>query len=304
MWFIVLEIPFFPDLIWHLFLHVISRELSRSLFLAQTKINIHDFRSAMVWILAEAGFGFSPQHPRSMYVWIKMHRNGTVYCPYEEPKHDGGGWERGERQREEDGGGRGPVTAHFPEHTEDFENQIPSNRRPMRGSLTANLRPDVGGDVLFNEFRTTKLLQKPSDKPRTGLQGTLGHRGQGVSGGISVHKAMALVLANKKMPLMQALIKPVESVAEARERNRLGGFTQAELNLKRNSAQAAEAARLAVLERERENMLRMRLPSRDRNGRRILPAAHAEKEAHHVWNDDPLQVPCDSFFETGIAEER
>ena len=289
MWFIIFEIRLFPDLICHLFSRVIPRELSRSLFLAQTKINIHDFRSAMVWILAEAGFGFSPQHPRSMYVWIKMHRNGTVYCPYEEPKHDGGG--------------RGPVTAHFPEHTEDFENQTSSNRRPTCGSLTANLRPDVGGDVLFNEFRTTKLLQKHSDKPRTGLQGTLGHRGQ-VSGGISVHKAMALVLANKKVPLMQALIKPVESVAEARERNRLGGFTQAELNLKRNSAQAAEAARLAVLERERESMLRLRLPSRDRNGRRILPAAHAEKEARHVWNNDPLQVPCDSFFETGIAEKR
>jgi hypothetical protein len=33
-----------------------------------------------------------------------------------------------------------------------------------------------------------------------------------------------------------------------------------------------------------------RLQSRDRQGRRILPAAHAEKEAKDVWQDDPLQV--------------
>ena len=33
-----------------------------------------------------------------------------------------------------------------------------------------------------------------------------------------------------------------------------------------------------------------RLQSRDRHGRRVLPAAHKEKEAKDVWQNDPLQV--------------
>ena len=46
-------------------------------------IDNHDFRSAMIWILSEDGIKFSPHFPETVFVWIKMHRNGTIYCPYE-----------------------------------------------------------------------------------------------------------------------------------------------------------------------------------------------------------------------------
>ena len=46
-------------------------------------IDTHDFRSAMIWILSEDGFKFSPHFPKTVFVWVKMHRNGTIYCPYE-----------------------------------------------------------------------------------------------------------------------------------------------------------------------------------------------------------------------------
>jgi hypothetical protein len=40
----------------------------------------------MVWILTEAGLSFSPHFPDTLFVWIKLHKNGVVYCPYEAPK--------------------------------------------------------------------------------------------------------------------------------------------------------------------------------------------------------------------------
>ena len=52
----------------------------------------------------------------------------------------------------------------------------------------------------------------------------------------------------------------------------------------------AAAARLAALDREREEMWKRRLPERDINGRRILPPANAEKAADDVFVHDPLQV--------------
>ena len=42
---------------------------------AKNVINIHDFRRAMIWILRETGFNFSPHFPKTVFVWIKMHRN-------------------------------------------------------------------------------------------------------------------------------------------------------------------------------------------------------------------------------------
>ena len=42
---------------------------------------------------------------------------------------------------------------------------------------------------------------------------------------------------------MQCLTKPAQSVQEARERRQLGGHTQAELNAKRTSEEAAGTAR-------------------------------------------------------------
>ena len=44
-------------------------------------MDIHDFRSASVWILSEAGIKFSPTFPQTTFVWLKLHKNGTVYCP-------------------------------------------------------------------------------------------------------------------------------------------------------------------------------------------------------------------------------
>jgi hypothetical protein len=46
-------------------------------------IDTHDFRSGMIWILSEDGIKFSPHFPKTVFVWVKMHRNGTIYCPYE-----------------------------------------------------------------------------------------------------------------------------------------------------------------------------------------------------------------------------
>jgi hypothetical protein len=148
---------------------------------------------------------------------------------------------------------------------------------------------------LFNEFRTTKLLTKPLEKERTGIQpshshNVLGKRCLEGENNVPVHKALFLSLACKKLPLMQCLTRPVKSVEEARERNRLGGYTQSEINAKRSAEEAAMAAYLEALERERENMFKLKRPERDINGRRILPPAHGEKQAQDVWKDDPLQV--------------
>ena len=54
--------------------------------------------------------------------------------------------------------------------------------------------------------------------------------------------------------------------------------------------EAAKAAQAEALEREREEMFKRRLPSRDRQGRRILPPAREEKGAKDVLTNNPLQV--------------
>lgn len=46
---------------------------------ANNVISIHDFRSAMIWILREAGFKFYPHFPNTVFVWIRMHRNGKKF---------------------------------------------------------------------------------------------------------------------------------------------------------------------------------------------------------------------------------
>jgi|NorSeaMetagenome_1021524.scaffolds.fasta_scaffold86574_1 hypothetical protein len=91
-------------------------------------------------------------------------------------------------------------------------------------------------EALFSEFRTvTKALSNHDDKPKTGLRAVFGQQ----VGGLPVHKALTLALASKKVPLMKCLTKPVQSVEEARERKRLGGYTQAEIDAKRSAEQAA-----------------------------------------------------------------
>jgi hypothetical protein len=107
-------------------------------------------------------------------------------------------------------------------------------------SLAAHINPTLHDGALFSEFRTvtkaqTKALSNLDGKPKNGLRATFGQQ----VGGVPVHKALTLALASKKVPLMQCLIKPVQSVEEARERKRLGGYTQAEINAKRSAEQAA-----------------------------------------------------------------
>ena len=103
-------------------------------------------------------------------------------------------------------------------------------------SLAAHINPTLHDGALFSEFRTvTKALSNLDGKPKTGLRATFGQQ----VGGVPVHKALTLVLASKKVPLMQCLTKPVQSVEEARERKRLGGYTQAEIDAKRSAEQAA-----------------------------------------------------------------
>lgn len=107
-------------------------------------------------------------------------------------------------------------------------------------SLAAHINPTLHDGALFSEFRTvtkaqTKALSNLDCKPKNGLRATFGQQ----VGGVPVHKALTLALASKKVPLMQCLTKPVQSVEEARERKRLGGYTQAEINAKRSAEQAA-----------------------------------------------------------------
>jgi hypothetical protein len=254
----------------------------------QNVISIHEFRSAMIWILAEDGFTFSPHFPHSVFMWLKMHKNGTVYCPNDEA-HASSGKIQPVGSNPTGGGvsdGKDVQQLAFPDHAHDEYFQHPAHRRPQSGSLTENLHPGARGEPLFHEFRTAKLLSAPKEKAKTGFHAVAGKH----VGGIAVHKALALALASKKVPLMQCLTQPIQSVEEARERKRLGGYTQAELDAKRSSQEAAKAAQLAALEKEREHMLRLRLPSRDINGRRLLPRADNENEAKDVFTSHPLQV--------------
>ena len=179
--------------------------------------------------------------------------------------------------------------------------ELPAYQRPVSGPLSCNVYSQTSNRPLFNEFRTTKLLTKPFEKERTGIQqahshNVLGKRCLEGHNNLPVHKALFLSLACKKLPLMQCLTRPVKSVEEARERNRLGGYTQSEINAKRSAEEAAMAAYLEALERERENMFKLKRPERDINGRRILPPAHGEKQAQDVWKDDPLQVDMCAKF--------
>lgn len=238
----------------------------------------------MVWILVEDGIKFSPHFPHSVFMWLKMHKNGTIYCPNDEA-HAGAGKLQPLDSRGGFSDGKDIQQLSFPDQDDD-DFQRPAHRRPQSGSLTENLHPSTTGEPLFHEFRTAKLLSAPKEKAKTGFHAVAGKQ----VGGIAVHKALALALASKKVPLMQCLTQPIQSVEEARERKRLGGYTQAELDAKRSSQEAAEAAQLAALEKEREHMLRLRLPSRDINGRRLLPRADNENEAKDVFMSHPLQV--------------
>lgn len=111
----------------------------------------------------------------------------------------------------------------------------PAQRRLPMSSLTAHVNPTLHHGALFSEFRTvTKALSNLDGKPKTGIRATFGQQ----VGGVPVHKALTLS-ASKKVPIMQCLTKPVQSVEEARERKRLGGYTQAEINAKRSAEQAA-----------------------------------------------------------------
>ena len=112
----------------------------------------------------------------------------------------------------------------------------PAQRRLPMSSLTAHVNPTLHDGALFSEFRTvTKALSNLDGKPKTGIRATFGQQ----VGGVPVHKALTLALASKNVPLMQCLTKPVQSVEEARERKRLGGYTQAEINAKRSAEQDA-----------------------------------------------------------------
>ena len=98
-------------------------------------IDIHDSRSAMIWILSEDGIQFSPHFPKTVFVWVKMHRNGTIYCPYET---------------------RAEQTGHAPSHTHDWD----LNRDSMHDEHT------VRGE--FAHDRCVSMA--PPGKPRCSLR--------------------------------------------------------------------------------------------------------------------------------------
>ena len=247
-------------------------------------MDIHDFRSASVWILSEAGIKFSPTFPQTTFVWLKLHKNGTVYYPQGDARAQAdqswGLQPKGNGVHSEQLSPRGTVAA---------------QRNPMafetlpQSDFAFNHGSEEGG--MIDDFRATKAVIRTEDK-RTGLHATLGQS----MGGIPVHKALALALANKRVPLMKCLTKPSTSVQEARERNRLGGFTQAELDMRRGAEEAAAAAEAAALEKQREEMFRMRMPERDRHGRRIVPSASKERDAKDAWKGDPLQINTKLLF--------
>lgn len=120
-------------------------------------------------------------------------------------------------------------------------------------------------------------------------------------GGVATHKALALALSSNKVPLIRCLLRPDDALRTTR-----GELTEEEAAAAAAKEEEAKQLAAALRMQEEADRIRMKIPSRDRNGRTTKrptsTAGEAVRGAREVLGEDPRQVDTRVLLRSGASK--